>query len=177
MDAKSVERALAAFCADAQMIFAAALARARADTGSKSAAEANRKFDGFEGSFASLKDFHAGAEVSLQLGYPNPDTMKGIRLEQTAHESVTRIFVTPNYYLATCLLLVYWWAVDPWAPPSVALDLLLRLRADRGAGDDSQDFEGAAETLGGMKGGLSLVRGAVGDVDMDPEAREVMFRL
>ena len=132
LDKAAVERLLDAYCADVRRIFGAALAQVRAATGSKSAAEANSKFDGFQGSFATLDDFHAGAEATLQLGYPNPDIGKGIRLEHTEHPSVTRLFVTPNYRLATCLLVEYWWAVDPSAPPQAALDRLARLVAARG---------------------------------------------
>ena len=106
------ERALAAFLKDARARFLKALLDARQATGSKSAYEANRKFtDGFEGSFATLQEFHAGAEASLNLGYPNPDTIKGMRLEHTAHPSAERLFVTPNYRIATCLLLEYAWAM------------------------------------------------------------------
>jgi hypothetical protein len=179
MDDSSVERALEAYMADLRRIFLGALKEVRVATGSKSAQEANSKFDGFEGSFASLEDFHAGAEATLQLGYPNPDTIKGIRLEHTAHPSVTRLFVTPNYRLATCLAVEFAWAVDPHAPPTQALDLLRKLRADRGADDEAQvggagrlEGPGAAGEEGGLA--LSLVRGKNEDVDIDSEA--VTFR-
>jgi hypothetical protein len=136
LDSGAVDRALEAFFADVRCIFTAALAQVRAATGSKSAHEANSKFDGFEGSFASLKDFHAGAEATLHLGYPNPDIERGILLEHTAHAaSVARLFVTPNYRLATCLLLEYWWAVDPY--DRTALDLLVRRKVSRGNADDA----------------------------------------
>ena len=79
MDDTAVDRALEAYFADVRRIFTAELAKVRAATGSKSAHEANSKFEGFQGSFATLKDFHAGAEATLKLGYPNPDTVKGIR--------------------------------------------------------------------------------------------------
>ena len=170
---------LAAFSADVRRIFAAALADVRAGTGSRSAREANGKFEGFEGSFATLEDFHRGAEASLLLGYPNPDIERGIRLEHTAHVSVARLFVTPNYRIATCLLVEYWWAVDPDAPSRQALDLLNRLWADRGADDGCA--QGAAES--GLVGpaaagenGLSLVRGDSNEVDIDVQARTVTFR-
>ena len=81
------------------------------DVVSKSAHEANSKFEGFEGSFASLREFHAGAEKTLNLGYPNPDIMKGIRLEHTKHSSAKRHFVTPNYRVVTSLHIEYAWAV------------------------------------------------------------------
>jgi hypothetical protein len=153
LDAEAVERLLDSFCADMRGLFKAALGKLRAATGSRSALEANRKFEGFEGSFATLQEFHAGAEASLKLGYPNPDTMKGIRLEHTQHPSVTRLFVTPNYRIATCLLFEYWWAVDPHAPPKAVLDLLASQQRARG---------------------LSLVRGAGGAVDIDSDT--VTFR-
>ena len=179
LDEAAVERLLVAFCADVRRIFGAALAQVRAATGSKSAAEANSKFDGFQGSFATLDDFHAGAEATLQLGYPNPDTMKGILLEHTAHPSVTRLFVTPNYRLATCLLVEFAWAVDPSAPPQAALDRLARLVAARGAEeeDDGARERGGSETvvrLAGAEAGLSLVRGSSADVDIEGET--VTFR-
>ena len=164
MDAAAVERALAAYFADVRRIFTAALAQVRAATGSRSAYEANSKFEGFEGSFASLKEFHAGAEASLQLGYPNPDTMKGIRLEHTAHPSVERLFVTPNYRLLTCLRVEYWWAVNPSAPPKAVMDLLGRLVKARG---------GEAR-LTAAEAELRLVRGASADVDI--EGQTVTFR-
>jgi hypothetical protein len=171
MDADAVERALAAYFADVRRIFTAALAQVRAATGSKSAYEANSKFDGFEGSFASLQEFHAGAEASLQLGYPNPDTMKGIRLEHTAHPSAERLFVTANYRIATCLLVEYWWAVDPSAPPKAVLDLLGRLMKARCGEDDVlQRTAGPADA----EAELSLVRGASADVDI--EGQTVKFR-
>ena len=56
--AAAVERALVAFSADVRRVFVAALGEVRAGTGSKSAYEANSKFEGFEGSFASLHDFY-----------------------------------------------------------------------------------------------------------------------
>ena len=179
MDDSAVDRALAAYFADVRRIFLGALGEVRRATGSKSAQEANSKFDGFEGSFARLADFHAGAEATLQLGYPNPDTLKGIRLEHTAHPSVTRLFVTPNYRLATCLAVEFAWAVDPHAPPTQALDLLRRLQADRGADDEAQgggagrlEGPGAAGEAGGLA--LSLVRGE--DKEVEIASGDVTFR-
>jgi hypothetical protein len=104
--------ALRAFFTDAERIFLKALDDLQKSTGSKSAAEANSKFaDGFQGNFASLSDFHAGAEATLLLGYPNPDIIRGILLEHTAHPSVERLFMTPNYKIVTCLLIEYMWAM------------------------------------------------------------------
>ena len=105
----AVERMVAAFAADVGRIFRAALKQLRAGKGSKSAYEANSKYDGFEGSFASIEEFHKGAEATLQLGYPNPDTEKGILLEHTENRGVKRLFVTPNYRIATCPIVEYWW--------------------------------------------------------------------
>ena len=184
MDDTAVDRALEAYFADVRRIFTAELAKVRAATGSKSAAEANSKFEGFQGSFATLQEFHQGAEATLQLGYPNPDTIKGIRLEHTAHPSMTRLFVTPNYRVATCLLLEYWWAVKAFAPTKAMLDLLRRLAAARGAEDDDAQ-EGAGSGTAGLADGsetagladeveLSLVRGASADVDI--EGQTVTFR-
>jgi hypothetical protein len=184
MDDAAVDRALEAYFADVRRIFKAEVAQVRAATGSKSAAEANSKFEGFQGSFATLEEFHAGAEATLQLGYPNPDTMKGILLEHTAHPSIARLFVTPNYRVGTCLLLEYWWAVDPFAPTKAVLDLLRRLAAARGAEDDDAQ-EGAGSGTARLADGsgtarladeveLSLVRGASADVDI--EGQTVTFR-
>jgi hypothetical protein len=176
MDEVAVERALAAYLADVRHIFLSALKQVRCATGSKSAQEANSKFDGFEGRFATLEDFHAGAEASLQLGYPNPDIMKGIRLEHTAHPSVLRLFVTPNYRLATCLAIEYAWAVDPNILPKQALDFLVRLMAER---DADVEVKGGDATMLGWplpagRHGLSLLRGK--DVDIDSDALTVTFR-
>ena len=173
MDAAAVERALAAFCADVRRTFTAELGRVRGATGSRSAYEANSKFEGFEGSFASLKEFHAGAEASLNLGYPNPDTRKGILNEHTAHPSVARLFVAPNYRLATCLLIEHSWAVDPSAPSQAVLDLLARLRADRGVEEDEERYYTAMLAAGVS---LSLVRGESKDVDIDAASGTVTFR-
>ena len=110
-DREWTEKVLQSYLTDVRHRLTRALEKVAKATGSKSAVEANSKFEGFPGSFASLSDFDAGAEVSLQLGYPNPDVAKGIRMEHTEHPSVTRIFVTPNYSIATCLLIEYWWAI------------------------------------------------------------------
>ena len=175
MDDTAVDRALEAYFADVRRIFKAELAQLRAATGSKSAAEANSKFEGFQGSFATLQEFHAGAEATLHLGYPNPDTIKGIRLEHTAHPSMTRLFVTPNYRVATCLLLEYWWAVKAFAPTKAVLDLLRQLAAARGAEDDDAREGGGSGTAGlADEVELSLVRGASADVDI--EGQTVTFR-
>jgi hypothetical protein len=174
LDAEAVERVLVAFCADVRRIFAAGLAQVRANEGSRSAAEANSKFDGFEGSFANLKDFHAGAEATLNLGYPNPETMKGIRLEHTEHPSVARLFVTPNYRIATCLIIEHTWAVDPDGPSKAVLDLLSRLRADRGAEGYVQAESRCTTRLG--VAALSLVRGESKNVHIDKKAQTVTFR-
>ena len=175
MPEEAAARAFDAFVEDARAKFLAALREARETTGSKSAHEANSKFEGFQGSFANLDEFHAGAEATLQLGYPNPDTMKGILLEHTAHPSMTRLFVTPNYRVATCLLLEYWWAVDPFAPTKAVLDLLRQLAAARGAeDDDAQEGAGSGTARLADEVELSLVRGASADVDI--EGQTVTFR-
>jgi hypothetical protein len=166
MDKVAVDRALQAFFADVQCIFTSALAQVRTATGSKSAHEANSKFDGFEGNFASLKDFHAGAEATLQLGYPNPAIERGIFYEHTHSISVTRLFVTPNYRLATCLLIEYWWAVDP--SRKEGLDLVVRLRKAREIEDDTQEECGrlaapASDCDYDLDSPLALYPGEVGD--------------
>ena len=180
MDSEAVERVLLAFFADVRRIFTTELAQVRGATGSKSAHEANSKFEGFEGSFTTLEDFLAGAEATLQLGYPNPDIEKGIRLEHTQHPaSMRRLFVTPNYRLATCLLVEYWWAMDPSAPPKEVLDLLAQLGAARFAEqeDGAKEEEGVYATrLDGAAGRISLVRGGSEDVDIDAADGTVTFR-
>jgi hypothetical protein len=98
-------QAVDAFLEDARERIYTALVEAKTAKGSKSAAEANHKFDGFQGSFATLPEFHAGAGKSLKLGFPNPDTMKGILNEHTQHPSSTRLFCTSNYRIATCPLI------------------------------------------------------------------------
>ena len=70
MPSEEAKRAVEAFLEDARVRIYTALVEAKTVKGSTSAAEANGKFDGFQGSFATLKDFHAGAEATLQLGYP-----------------------------------------------------------------------------------------------------------
>jgi len=132
MNIVAAEKALDAYCMDVRNIFIAAVTKAQEDTGSKSAIEANSKFEGFEGSFACLSDFHAGAEVTMKLGYPNPDIERGILLEHTAHPSVTRLFATSNYQIATCLLIEYALAIDPFAPQDTRVqDILKRLHTER----------------------------------------------
>ena len=128
--------ALVAFMKDARVLFLKALNELRLATGSKSAVEANSKFQGFEGSFASLKDFHAGAEATLNLGYPNPDIMRGILLEHTAHSSANRLYATTNYCIATSLLIEYWWATFEDNPTDAttrekACKQLRKIRSDR----------------------------------------------
>jgi hypothetical protein len=146
MSAKEAKLALAAFFEDAGALFLKTLHELRLATGSKSAVEANGKFQGFEGSFASLKDFHAGAEETLKLGYPNPDIMRGILLEHTAHSSATRLFATTNYCIATSLLIEYWWATFESSPTDAAVrkkacEQLRKIRSDR---SDTEPMEVAA---------------------------------
>ena len=135
--------ALDAFYQDARALFWEAIREVRDTRGSTSAVEANTKFEGFTGNFASLEDFYAGAEETMKLGYPNPDLEKGIMMEHIAHMSAERLFLTPNYQIVTCLLLEYWWAVDPHfkTNPTVqiekskhanAKELLKNLRNSRG---------------------------------------------
>jgi hypothetical protein len=148
---------LQAFFADVNHMFKAAVMKTRETNGSTSAAEANSKFtDGFfQGNFASLKDFHAGAEETLQLGYPNPNIDKGILLEHTAHHSVTGLFVTPNYRISTCLLVEYYWAMIESNPEekgvidvkvdTLALNWIVKLWDDRVHGNMPTAHTQAAE--------------------------------
>jgi hypothetical protein len=139
MPLEEAMQVVAAFVEDARFKILEALREAKEIKGFRSAAEANSKFEGFPGSFATLKDFHAGAEKSLNLGYPNPDTIKGIRLEHTAHPSVDRLFVTPNYHIVTNLFIEYAWAMIEESPTDLenrrllrrALELLRKLLKER----------------------------------------------
>ena len=145
MKTEERENAIIAFQHDAKLLFDRALQKLDEQKVSSSALEANSKFSGFTGSFATLEEFYAGAEETMRLGYPNPDIEKGILVEHTdtEHPSVERIFVTSNYLIATCLLVEYFWAVDPWfetesPDPSVrkardtAKSLIKAFRRDRG---------------------------------------------
>ena len=165
MDDASWKRALDAFCADARRTVEAAAKQVRSARGSTSAVEANSKFEGFEGTFATLEDYHAGAEQTLQLGYPNPLVMEGIRNEHTGLPSATRLFVTPNYQLATCLLLEYWWAKEPDAAPAEVFKLLWDLRLSH---IPDSPVEGQVV--------LCLVRGNSQDADIDTHTRTVTIR-
>ena len=160
LDGAAMESALDAFFADLKVTFKRAVLQAQGDRGSTSAMAANSKFEGFQGSFASLKDFHAGAEATLHLGYPNPDIEKGIRTEHTAHMSARRLFVTPNYSIATCLMIEYWWAVfeeNPTDKAVVALRddairLIRKLHSDRGGASQASAVDDARIVFPGETG-------------------------
>jgi hypothetical protein len=125
MPFEEAKLAVNAFLEDARVKIYTALVAAKTAKGSRSAAEANSKFEGFQGNFASLEDFHAGAEKSLNLGYPNPDTMKGILLEHTAHPSVERLFKTPNYNIVTNLAIEYAFAMYERRPSNLLVNKAL----------------------------------------------------
>jgi hypothetical protein len=105
--------ALDAFCEDARRIVIASANKLCESLVSSSAQEANNKFHGFTGDFADLPDFYVGAEETIHLAYPNPNTMKGICDEHLAHPSANKVFVTGNYFIATCLRVELYWARDP----------------------------------------------------------------
>ena len=174
MDDASWKRALDAFCADARRTVEAAVKQVRSARVSTSAVEANGKFEGFEGTFATLEDYHAGAEQTLQLGYPNPLVMDGIRNEHTGLPSATRLFVTPNYQLATCLLLEYWWATGPAAAPAEVFKLLRDLRLARGG--SVRGVKTIPDSPAEGQGVLCLVRGNSQHVDIDSYTRIVTIR-
>jgi hypothetical protein len=112
MPPEEVGRAVEAFLEDARVRILGALIETKKARGSKSAAEANSKFSGgFQGNFATLEEFHKGAGASLNLGYPNPDTMKGIWYEHTQHPSAEKLFKTPNYSIVTNMHIEYAWAI------------------------------------------------------------------
>jgi hypothetical protein len=156
MDDAAIESALDAFCRDARQLFKSSIQVMNEVKGSTSAIEANSKFEGFTGNFATLDDYHQGAEETMKLGYPNPDLDKGILTDHIGHPSVRRIFVTPNYHIATCLLLEYWWAVDPYFREPLndpfssnarrdARILLKQLRVERGIPSDGE--KGCDDTI------------------------------
>jgi hypothetical protein len=123
------KRAVDAFLEDARVRILTALVGTKTAKGSKSAAEANSKFaGGFQGSFATLGEFHKGAAETLNLGYPNPDGMKGICFELTQHPSAMRLFKTPNYSIVTNMLLEYAFAVYNTNPDNRERDVLDRSR-------------------------------------------------
>jgi hypothetical protein len=171
MTLQKAQLVLTAFFEDVKFKFLTALLRVKTTTGSKSAVEANSKFaDGFQGSFATLRDFHAGAEASLQLGYPNPDIEKGMRHEHTGHPSAARLFVTPNYRIATSLLIEYAWAMFEESPADLnarelfkrALNQLNQLTIERkGSEHSTSSAESGAGTT--LDGGRLLFPGEVGD--------------
>ena len=131
MSFDEVQAAVAAFLEEARVKVLEAVLEAKKAEGSKSAHEANSKFaGGFEGSFATLKEFHAGAEASLNLGYPNPDTMKGMRQELAEHASALELFLTPNYRLVTNLLIEFAWAMFEEHPDDPEVKKLLRRAQD-----------------------------------------------
>jgi len=130
---KSVElqEALEAFFQDLKNAIGDALEKLKVSKLSISPHQANSKFameqNTYVGMFAGMDDFFCGAEESLRLGYPNPNIMKGILLEHTAHPCAWRFFVTSNYFIATCLFVEYWWAIDPFCPPQAVKQFLKRM--------------------------------------------------
>jgi len=127
MSLEEAKRAVEAFVEDAKVKILGALVATKQATGSRSAAEANSKFaGGFQGSFATLEEFHKGAAESLQLGYPNPDTGKGIWYEHTQHPSAEKLFKTPNYSIVTSMLIEYAWAIYSQKPDEREKEVLDR---------------------------------------------------
>jgi hypothetical protein len=131
MDDAALERIFAAFRADMRRIFREKQDHSRSGKGSKSAVEANSKFQGFTGKFATIEEFHAGAEETLQLGVPNPDLEKGIENDLTRHPSTSRVFVPPNYLIATTMQIEHCFAVNPKDPPEEVKRKLAKMRAKR----------------------------------------------
>ena len=156
-----VEGVLEAFFSDVRHIVTEAVREVVEAKGSTNAVEANSKFEGFVGSFASLDDFHKGAEETLQLGQPNPVVDKGISIELTEHPSAKKWFVTPNYLLVTCLLVEYWFAQDPNKAPHEVKELLRKQRAARV--EEQQPPAGAEGDAPGQELGDALFPGEVGD--------------
>jgi hypothetical protein len=129
MEAADLRKALDAFCADVRLMVLTAVKEVQEATGSTSAVEANSKFEGFTGDFASLEDYNRGAEETLKLGYPNPSIDEGIFNEHMRHPSAERLYVTPNYLVVTCLKIEYWFVKDPDNPPSEVKKMLDVCRA------------------------------------------------
>jgi hypothetical protein len=119
-----LDTALDAFCHDARKIVIARAKQLHKSMISSSAQEANSKFHGFTGDFADLSEFYDGAEETMHLAYPNPETMKGIAVEHTVHPSAEKVFVTGNYFIATCLRVEYFWAKDPNGQDPATLNFL-----------------------------------------------------
>ena len=151
MSQAQVGLALEAFFADARRKFVMEWETARrpGSTASKSAVEANSKFDGFDGSFATLDLFHKGQD----LGYPNPDLLKGVRLEHTAHPSSNKLFVSSNYRLVTTLSIEFAWAMLDEEPGALAgaKKLLAKLRKEasehEGGGGEGEVLKVSADEL------------------------------
>ena len=141
-DTSWVNDVLEAFFIDVQHIVKEAVREVVEAKGSTSAAEANSKFDGFVGSFASLQEFHAGAEETLKLAQPNPDVEKGILNDLTRHRSADQLFVTPNYQILTSLRTEYYFAKDPNNTPPEVKEQLRKLRVER---EDEQPAPPGAE--------------------------------
>ena len=154
MSEAELDLALQAFFSDVRCKFVAEWEKARRPGGFRSAVEANSKFAGFDGTFATLHDFHRGQD----LGYPNPDLLKGIRLEHMAHPSSNRLFVSSNYRLATSLSIEYAWAMlyEDEDALAAAEKLLAELREEA-----SESVGGKGESLEARK--KSLFPGEVGD--------------
>ena len=160
MSQAQVGLALEAFFADARRKFVMEWETARrpGSTASKSAVEANSKFDGFDGSFATLDDFHKGQD----LGFPNPDLLKGIRLEHTAHPSSNKLFVSSNYRLVTSLSIEFAWAMldEELDALAEAKKLLARLRKEA---SEHEGGRGEVEVLKASSDELFFFPGEVGD--------------
>ena len=111
-----IDQAMKAFAVDAQTRVKAALEELKKKP-VPTAFEANSKFEFeegyFKGCFASIDDFYRGAEKVIKMEPPNPDIGRGILHDLTGHPSCKELFVTPNYFIATNLLLEFFWAVDP----------------------------------------------------------------
>ena len=137
LDEDSIDRIVGIFSEEVRQRLKAELVRLRAvDTVAES--QSNSKFEGFEGDFASLKEFYDGIEESLDLGSPDPNTLKGMELEHTAHPSTRRTFVTPNYLIATDLLTEWAWLRHggPHSQAPMIQHFLDEIRRTHGNGDD-----------------------------------------
>jgi hypothetical protein len=90
--------------------------------------------------------------------------------------------VSPNYIIATNLLLEYWFAMDPSNPPEAALKLLETIQAERTdfgvAGNEPRSSNASVTANACARGnmGLEIIRGVTGEVDIDADKATATIR-
>ena len=144
-----LDRGLSAFYMDVQRLVERSWNKLREPVGRRRVYEANSKFQVEQGCLDStVTEFREGPLERTWQGLPNPDLAKGI-LDELAgsHPTIRKLSVTKNYKIATCLLLEFFWAVNPdfasgfkFTDKEVDLstcqeearNILAQLRSDRG---------------------------------------------